>query len=212
VAAVLVAPGMPGCATTAKPVDGDDIARDASMEPVGSSTTNPEEAGPDPDAAPVPTCTGGDARAHDPATGLCYQLYTAGASWTSARDNCITAGGKLLELSDPATTGGKQRFVAQFLTQQARASVWLGASRAQGRRYCKVQLTYGCGAWGEEVKDWLWTSGSAVQTPIWDSGYPENDARLQPRCAELRSAGDGSWRDVTCDQQLPYVCEQPGPG
>jgi hypothetical protein len=146
------------------------------------------------------TCTGGDARAVNPANGHCYLLFsTATATWQRARELCRLLGPNvdLAKITSAAED-------AQLVALAGPDDVWVGGSDLT------VEGT------------WQWTGGDPVTYTHWGPGEP-NDGGPVPGmppppsedCMILRKVAGplpqnvGFWDDRDCNTQYRYICERP---
>jgi len=114
----------------------------------------------------------------------CYRLVSIPAlTWAQASIDCTlwSAGsGHLVSLANAQESEFLRNLVGG-------AQIWLGASDA------KVEGS------------WVWLSGEAWFYQAFAPGRPDNMERSE-HC--LSMSNDGTWDDVACESELPYVCER----
>jgi hypothetical protein len=145
------------------------------------------DAPPPPDARP---CTGGDARAQDPATGTCYVYVHATATWEQARDACVTLGG---HLATPTSAPENALVTGLPIDPATLPDVWLGGTDA------------------DEEGTWVWITGEPWDYENWRTGEPNDGASpdVSENCLILEADTDGTWDDRPCQRAYPYLCERP---
>jgi len=165
----------------------------------GLETTSgpaPADAARDPDAAAPPdarACTGGDARATDPATGACYVYFATPTARPTARTTCEALGpGALLASPQSAT---ENQLIAGLI---GTADAHLGATD---------EVTEGT---------FVWDDGTAVVLTSWNTGEPNNGAGGGDEdCMVMLGAVPGKWDDRPCVDPgdgrgvYAFVCERP---
>ncbi len=136
------------------------------------------------------SCTGReDCLAHTgcallaPVSGRLY-LYCADDERTfdEARAVCQGYGGDLVALATLDELA--------FLRDAGVGGIWLGLTDAVAEG------------------TWTWVDGTASTWGAWADGEP-NDAGDGEDCASLRA--DGQWNDLSCDREVPFVCEAVAP-
>lgn len=159
----------------------------------------PDAGGPDApgaiDAAPAPPdarpCTGGDARAIDPATGTCYVYLSTTLTWSGAGSACEALGG---HLATP-TSSGENALVATLPTDVVDLpDVWLGASDSA------IEMT------------WQWVTAEPFVFDNWRDGEPNDgaDDTVAEDCMVLEAdTATATWDDRPCARLYPFLCELP---
>jgi hypothetical protein len=148
------------------------------------------------DAAPIDAlpCTGGDARATDPATGACYVLFTTPATRNAARASCATLGANVKLASIQSTN--ENTIISNLVGVR---DAFLGGN-------------------DEAVEGaFVWEDGTAIQLTNWNTGEPNNGMlMLEEDCIVMRNIDTaGKWDDRPCAPgpvgtgSYAYVCERP---
>jgi hypothetical protein len=111
-----------------------------------------------------------------------------GDDWSSARDECRSAGYELVQVDDTAELA--------FLRLHTGSMDWWSDARAN---------TGDSDLWDDPSR-WFWdTSGDPVDTALWDPGEPSGNGR----CAYLRDVNDDLLDDIGCGERRQILCEAP---
>ena len=171
------------------PAPFDDRDGDGVPDATDVCPADPDPLQADADSHPF-SCSGrDDCLAHtgcallSPVSGRLY-LYCADDERTfeDARAVCQGYGGDLVALATLDELA--------FLRDAGVAGIWLGLTDAVAEG------------------TWMWVDGVEASWGAWADGEP-NDAGDGEDCASLRA--DGQWNDLSCDREVPYVCESVAP-
>ena len=133
-------------------------------------------------------CDGDKDEANCPCTtveyaGHVYMYCTSTATWANAQTACRLYGYDLVTLE----TSAENSAVVSQANSTSATRWWMGYND---------RTTEGT---------WAWSSGSGSYTN-WHSGEPNNSGNED--CGELLRWSDTTWNDESCDDSLPYVCEE----
>ena len=56
--------------------------------------------------------------------------------------------------------------------------------------------------------EFQWSDGTAVRFTDWDAWQPDNWRNYED-CAHVRNYNDGRWNDLSCSNNLAYICKRP---
>lgn len=123
--------------------------------------------------------------------GQAYLICTpvGGVSRDEARNTCHGEGFHVLTL-DSASEEAWVQEIFETLQPPPGGAWWIGLT------YPEVSSYEGGG--------WAWEDGSPVLFTHWASGLPGEHGR-EAVCAQMTM--DGTWVDVSCSEQLPFICE-----
>jgi len=127
------------------------------------------------------------------AAGTVFFVCSDIRSWNEARTICTDAGYDLISIDSAALNDAVQAAIG--------ANSWIGASDSASENR------------------WVWPDGTQFSndsTPLagfyanWASGEPNNDGGLlrDQNCGSIYLA-DGTWDDLDCGDDLPFVCGGP---
>ena len=135
------------------------------------------------DASPTCGCVG-----HVYGSNI-YLFCQTDVYWTTARDDCMSRSGRLVQIDSSA----EHDFLVERVMFYRDVPWWIGLNDRAS----------------EDA--WVWTDGSTPVFTAWhtdepnDSGFPGED------CATMNVFTDRTWNDAPCDERYPYVCEVAGP-
>ncbi|HET7538565.1 MAG TPA: C-type lectin domain-containing protein [Polyangiaceae bacterium] len=140
-------------------------------------------------------CVSATSRGHE------YAFCFGASTQSSARADCGTRGMTLAVIDDEA----ENDWIAQTLVSLYRGDAvraFIGANDS---------TTEGEWRWADGVSFW---SGDANGEPLngrytnWSDGEPNNESPIAGAADCLTMyLSDGRWGDLSCDAELPYVCE-----
>jgi hypothetical protein len=115
--------------------------------------------------------------------GRSYYKKTDTKSFTAARAQCQSEGGRLAVITSPEDQAAVQTAVG------APGDAWIGLSdEAYEGRY-------------------LWEDGTEASYVNWSTGQPDDSGGAED-CVHVWATGPYQWNDAACSSAIPYVCEK----
>ncbi len=105
--------------------------------------------------------------------------------WAGAEADCVLQGGHLISVHDQDT----QDFLTSTAFEIADSNWWigLGDSASEGT--------------------FAWSDGTPLDFTAWNGGEPNNSG--EEDCVHLAAWAGGSWNDLSCATEAPYICWLP---
>jgi Lectin C-type domain len=127
------------------------------------------------------------------ATGHCYEFTTANVDWGAAEAKCVSSGGHLVAINDPAELA----FIVQFVKDELAgidaatfSTFWTGLNDLDSST---GPLTY------------QWSDGQPLTFENWLTGFPTGKGCVVQYTTGKASAG---WQDYQCIVDTSYLCER----
>lgn len=112
----------------------------------------------------------------NPANGHQYAELQGFSGWLTAEDLSVALGGHLVTINDAAENAWVK---ATFNLRNGIGEwLWIGLHEAQ--------------PWGQNTREWVWSSGESLLYTNWGSGEPSSTAEHF-----VAMDGDGWWRDLS---------------
>jgi len=117
-----------------------------------------------------------------PTNNKCFKASTTDGDWLVALTDCLSQGGTLAKIENAAENTAVQNLLGGQIG-------WIGLQDF------KVEGTF---SWADDTPLGAYTN--------WLAGQPDNNGVGQ-HCVSMRA--DGTWNDVICNGDRPYVCQRP---